>query len=402
MEALERSWVEIDAGRLAANLHAVQAAAGEATVLAVIKADGYGHGAELCAPVLARAGARWFGVTDAAEGMRVRKALDAEGFCDTEILPMCGGLPEEAAAMGRFRLTPVVWTPGQVRALSGMSQIEVHIEIDTGMGRQGARPGEPLDEVLAAALACGVRVSGVFTHLCSSEEAHSAVTAMQKDRFATAVAQVLSRGIVPEWLHIANSSAVDNFGETRGWMAELARGAGARTMVRPGLALYGYVLPMAGGVTGQGMLGAKLRPVLTWKTRVLALRELVAGDTVGYGATFTAPSAMGVALLPAGYADGLRREFSRPGSRPGACDGGWVIAAGPDRALCRCAVLGRVSMNLTVVDVSGAPWIAAGDAVTLLGDGITAEDHARIAGTIPYEILCGLRSQARVLVNEPG
>jgi alanine racemase len=167
---------------------------------------------------------------------------------------------------------------------------------------------------------------------------------------------------------------------------ELAKSVGARAMVRSGLALYGYCLPIE-GADAEAMrprVRRELRPVMQWKTRVLAVRELAAGETVGYGATFTAPGQMRVALLPVGYADGLWRELSGSNERPG----GWVMVGGR-----RAEIVGRVSMNLTTVDVSGTAGVAAGDEVVLLGDGVTAEDHARIAGTIAYEILCGVRER---------
>ena len=121
---------------------------------------------------------------------------------------------------------------------------------------------------------------------------------------------------------------------------------------------------------------------MTWKTRVLALQEAQAGDTVGYNATFTAKGPMRLALLPVGYADGLRRELAGSDARPG----GWVMMGGK-----RAAIVGRVSMNLTMVDVTGIEGVRVGDEVVLLGDGVTADDHARLAETISYEILCGVR-----------
>ena len=398
--------------RLAANFHAVEAASDGAQVLAVIKADAYGHGAELCAPVLARAGARWLGVTDAAEGARVRAALQREGFGvpdEPDILVMCGSLPEEAAAIAEFRLTPVVWTVEQVRALQGLLQPKVHIEIDTGMGRQGARPGEQLESLLSAVRDCRIKVCGVFTHLCNSEEAQSTVTVLQKQKFESAVARVVTLGLHPNMLHIANSSALDNPVGIKEWIVQLAQKTEARLMARTGIALYGHVLPISQADCGpcddvpSPQLAPKLAPVLTWKARVLAIRDLRAGETVGYGATFRAPSAMRIALLPVGYADGLRRELSNPGTKPCApSQAGWVVAVDRNGLRHRCSILGRVSMNLAVVDVSAAAWVDVGDAVTLLGEGVTAEDHARIAGTISYEILCGLRSNPHFLINGNG
>ena len=165
-------------------------------------------------------------------------------------------------------------------------------------------------------------------------------------------------------------------------------------MVRSGIALYGYCLPICGAVVDAGVtpnsrvssrsrVHTDLQPVMTWKTRVIALRNIQAGDAVGYNATFTAPRPMRLALLPIGYSDGLRRELSSSNAKPG----GWVMLHGQ-----RAAIIGRVSMNLTVVDVSQISGVAVGDEVVVLGDGVTADDHARLAGTISYEILCGVRA----------
>ena len=185
---------------------------------------------------------------------------------------------------------------------------------------------------------------------------------------------MIRSGLQPRWMHAGNSSAVDNPAQDWPWLLELARQAGARAMVRPGLALYGYCLPIEGPTAPH--LRPELRPVMTWKAHVLAVHCLAPGETVGYNATFTADRAMPVALLPVGYADGLRRELSGRG---------WVMLGGR-----RAPILGRISMNLTVVDLSGISNVAVGDAAILLGEGVTAEDHARLAGTIVYEILCGI------------
>jgi alanine racemase len=262
--------------------------------------------------------------------------------------------------------------------------MRVHVEIDTGMGRQGVRRGAELDALLEALRGAGLVMDGIFTHFCASEVAHSELTQRQQRRFEEAVAQVRARGLRPSWVHAGNSSSVDDPAQADPWLVELARSVGARAMVRIGLAMYGYCLPIEGADAVQPRVRRELKPVMQWKTRVLAVRELAAGETVGYGATFTAPAPMRVALLPVGYADGLRRELSGSNERPG----GWVIVGGR-----KADIVGRISMNLTTVDVSGIGGLAAGDEVVLLGDGVTAEDHARIAGTIPYEILCGVRER---------
>lgn len=374
------SWIDVSNGALGHNLRALQAAAGEATdVLAVIKADAYGHGAERCAPALVRAGARWLGVTCAAEGVRVRRALGG-GAAENpaaEILVMCGPLPEDGPLLREHGLTAVVWTAEQAGWLEPGTA--VHLEIDTGMSRQGARTGREVLAVLDALCSRGLRLDGVFTHFAEAEVAGSEVTERQQRLFVEAVAQVAASGQKPAWLHAGNSSTVDNPAQGWPWLERLAASVGARAMVRPGLALYGYALPIEGDA--EPRVRPVLRPVMEWKTRVLATRELAEGDVVGYNGTFTAPGPMRVALLPVGYADGLRRELSSSNTQAG----GWVMLHGRP-----APILGRVSMNLTVVDVTGIPEARALDVATLLGPGITADDHARLAGTIAYEILCGI------------
>jgi len=242
-----------------------------------------------------------------------------------------------------------------------------------------------------------VDCEGVFSHLCASESREPRVdgcgadpmTRAQERRFAAALEQVAKAGarrewVLPGWVHLANSSAVDE-GSTGEWVRAAAERIGARVLVRPGLALYGYSLPLDGAPGGNGDLRARLQPVLEWKTRVIGLREIAAGDTVGYGATFVADRPMRLALLPVGYADGFRREASS-----GVGDG-WVVIAGQP-----AKVVGRVSMNLIVVDVTGIASVQVGDEVVLLGEGVSAEDHARWCGTIPYEILCGIRAERKL------
>ncbi len=377
------NWIEVSELRLAANFQTIQTVAGAATtVLAVIKANAYGHGAEICAPILARAGAPWLGVTCASEGVRVRHALTAAGIdleAQPEILIMCGFLPGDADAIRAHRLTPVLWNSEQIAWLTPGEALKVHIEVDTGMGRQGVTPGPPFAALLDEIHAAGLVADGVFTHFSSSEVAHSPLTATQQRRFETIVDQCLASGLRPTWLHAGNTSAVDHPTPSQDWIVTLAARIGARPMVRTGLALYGHSLPIEGGTPNQ--LQPQLQPVLTWRAHVLAVRDLAPGETVGYNATFTASHPMRVALIPVGYADGLRRELSSPGDRPG----GWFILLNQ-----RAPILGRISMNLTVIDVTQIPGVRASDHAIILGPGITAEDHAHLASTIAYEILCGI------------
>jgi alanine racemase len=311
---------------------------------------------------------------------------------------MSGLLREDAEAIVQHGLTPVVWTRQQMEwlveavARRGAAPLAVHLEIDTGMARQGVAPGAELRELLTwLAGQRSLRLDGVMTHFASSEVADSPLTLRQRVRFEQALGEVAAAGLRPVWVHAGNSSTVDNSAVSehdRGslvWLRSVASGVGARAMVRAGLALYGYCLPVEGG---RAMVEPELRPVMAWKTRVIDVREVEAGDTVGYNAIFSAPRKMRLALLPVGYADGLRRELSGSDTAPG----GWVMIGGR-----RAMIVGRVSMNLTMVDVTEIDSVNVGDEAVLLGDGITADDHARLAHTISYEIVCGMRAESRLV-----
>jgi alanine racemase len=409
-----KSWVEISERRLAANYNVLSAAAGSDTsVLPVIKANAYGHGAGVCAPVLARAGAEWLGVADGTEGCKVREALTSAGIEPSQqpkILVMCGGLGEDADSIVRQGLTAVVWEQHQMKELAqAVAQrgdgppLPVHLEIDTGMARQGVAPGEELEAVLHwLKEQKALRLDGVMTHFASAEVAVSRQTLDQRQRFEQAMKAVAAAGLHPAWVHAGSSSTVDNLGtdENLSWLRRLASSVKARPMARAGIALYGYCLPLCppindadfaigDGDFAQSQVREELQPVMTWKARVIGLRDVRAGDKVGYNAIFTAQRPMRLALLPVGYADGLRRELSGSNARPG----GWVVVRNQ-----RAAIIGRVSMNLTVVDVTEIPGVALGDEVVMLGDDITAYDHARLADTISYEIVCGVRASSYLAV----
>ena len=234
------SWIDVSEERLAANYCALVSAAGTATdVMAVVKANAYGHGAEQCSVALARAGARWFGVATPSEGGRVRRALSGAGFVDARILLMCGFLQQDAAAIAECRLTPVAWTPDQVEWLRGTG-VAAHVEVDAGMGRQGVKPGAALDALLDAMAAADVALDGVMTHYSAAEVAASEKTREQQRLFAAAVAQVHAKGLTPTWVHAGSSLSLDNPAGAVEWLVDLAKTVGARAMVRCGIALYGY------------------------------------------------------------------------------------------------------------------------------------------------------------------
>jgi alanine racemase len=263
------------------------------------------------------------------------------------------------------------------------------------MARQGIAPGEGLRMLLHwLKRQPRLELEGVITHFASPEVARSAQTMAQRKRFEEAIAAIAEAGLRPRWVHAGSSSTIDNpvdnhdASGTLVWLRSLAASVGARSMVRSGIALYGYCLPIehAEAVTGNVRCG--LQPVMCWKTRVIGLRDVEAGDTVGYNATFAVERPMRLALLPIGYSDGLRRELSGSNARAG----GWVMVKDQ-----RAAIVGRVSMNLTVVNVAEIPGVAVGEEVVVLGDGVTADDHARLAHTISYEIVCGVRAETRMV-----
>jgi alanine racemase len=395
-------WAEISAGSLRANHALLREAAGpRVDVLAVVKADAYGHGAVECAPILAGAGARWLGVTSTEEGLAVRASLGIlpQGMVP-RVLVMCGLWPGEEAACIDRGLTPVVWEPYHLDLLEvearrrgmGPRSVAVHAEIDTGMARQGVTPGAPLERLLARFTQDSpLLLEGVMTHLASTEVVDDPQNNSQMTEFAGALAQVAAAGLTPAWVHAGNTSSTDSGFVPRG-LPELAESVGAKAMTRAGLALYGYALPLVGAAThGLG----DLQPVMAWKTRIVSIREVFAGDTIGYNGAFVAPAGMRLALLPVGYADGFRRGLSSSNAQAG----GAVLIRGE-----RASIVGRVSMDLTIVDVSGIDGVGIGEEVVLIGrDGdafVGADEHAAIAGTSVYEVLCGISDRVlRVVVG---
>jgi alanine racemase len=398
--------VEISEKRLKANYRLLVEAAGDTPALAVVKANAYGHGADLCVPVLARVGAEWLGIADAVEGAAVREALAAAGIAherQPRILVMSGFLSEDAEAIVQHGLTPVVWDQQHMESLAtavrqrggGATPFPIHLEIDTGMARQGIAPGEQLHTLLHWLKRQPLlRLDGVMTHFAASEVVGSQQTKSQRTRYEEAIGAVAAAGLEPAWVHAGNSSMLDNqcrdhqgAADNLAWLRGLAADVGARPMVRTGIALYGYCLPIEQSSSASDAVQARVRhrlePLMTWKTRVIGVRELQPGDAVGYNGIFVAQRPMRIALLPVGYSDGLRRELSGTNAKPGA----WVVLHGQ-----RAPIVGRISMNLATVDVTHIPHAAIGDEVTLLGDGITADDHARLAHTISYEIVCGIRA----------
>ena len=380
-------WVEISLSRLLKNYENLrQASSGYGELLPVVKANAYGHGVLLCAPCLVLAGAHWLGVTGTEEGVQVPAVCPAP-----EILLMSGVWPGEAEAVIEHKLTPVVWehchlelleqAAAQRRMLPGT--LAVHLEIDTGMSRQGVRVSELTALLQRFHRDSCLRLTGVMTHFSASANLSSTHENPQLKDFSTALDLVLAGGQRPEWLHAGNSATI-LAGSDRERLARMASRIGARLMMRPGLALYGYLDRITcDGSPVDAIDTREFEPVLTWKTRVVSLRTIKPGETAGYGSTFTAQRLTRLGLLPAGYADGINRALSNRGH---------VLIRGE-----YAPIAGRISMDQTVVDITEIPGVSIGDEAVLIGDqdsrSITAWDIADLTGTIPWEVLCAIGSR---------
>jgi alanine racemase len=369
--ATRPTWAEVSLARLRQNFRVVQKHVGASvSVCAVVKADAYGHGAVPCSLALEQEGARWFGVTSLDEAIPLRDA-GIRG----RILLMTGFWRGEEEEIVRLGLTPTVWETAQIelmeKAASSLGvEHPVHLKIDSGMGRLGVS-NQDLPQICSLLRSSPhLKLEGFSTHLASSEVLDAPSVDEQLRRFKEAKQILLAQGFDPPLVHAANTSAV------------ISRSQSWYNMVRPGLALYGYYLPFerAGREVSGTALRLAVEPVLTWKTRILSVREMSANQALGYGGTYVTKAPAKIAVLPVGYADGLNRQISSDG-----------------RVIIRehyAPIVGRISMDLTLVDVTGLNGVSVGDEVILLGSGdslcVDAREHAELASTIPYEILCNI------------
>ena len=385
------TWAEISLGVLRENYRALNAlvssgaggedgvAAGQrnAKICCVVKCNAYGHGAVECARSLAAEGADWFGVSSLEEGTALRQA-----GLTRRILLLSGYWPGQEEVIVAENLTPVFWSVRQVEDLERAARqqgvrLAVHLKVDSGMARVGATLAE-LPEILAALQKHkDLRLEGVMTHLASAEVMGSKQTQQQVERFASAVSMVAAAGLGQPLLHIANSAAMVSAPGT------------LQHLLRPGISLYGYHLPFGAGESSFAeippMPKLPVRPVLSWKTRVLALKDLGSNQPVGYNGAYVTTAPTRIAVLPVGYGDGLSRQLSNRGR---------VIVRGR-----YAPIRGKVSMDLTLVDVTDIPGAELGDEVTIIGKTagceITAWEHATLGKTIPYEVLCNISSRVR-------
>jgi len=376
-------WAEISRSNLLSNWKLLRSAAEPGSeVLAVVKANAYGHGVLPCASLLAAEGAEWLGVSCVEEGVAVRAVAPR-----ARILTMSGLWQGEAEAAIEHKLTPQIWEPFHFELLEeaarrrnlGPQTVPVHLEIDTGMSRQGVRSLNDLKALLARYdQNSPIKIEGMMTHFHSAEMLAESATEEQVAYFAEAFDLAIAYGLRPRWIHAGNSAILLSRQATPALTA-LAQKHGARLMLRCGLALYGYSTRYTPALDDAQCLRG-LRPVLSWKTRVVSLRTIKAAETVGYNMTFKATRDSRLALIPMGYGDGYNRLLSNRGC---------ALVRGK-----KAVIAGRISMDQTVLDVTDIPGVAIGDEVVLIGEqdgaSITAYDLSDVTGTIPYEVLCAI------------
>lgn len=360
------TWARIDRDALAANFHIVKGRVNsDVSVMAVVKGNAYGHGAVECARRLEAEGADWFGVALPEEGIELRK-----GGVTKPILCLAGFWPGQATACLKHKLVPVGYRLDMIQAFDRAARArgevaDVHVKIDTGMGRLGVR----FDEVAGFAVALksfpNIRIDGLMTHFAAADEPSCGpLTKDQLQRFENALAAFREHGFKPTYHHLANSAGI--FAQPTSW----------GNMVRPGGVLYGLWRDVLAPADRE----VNLRPVMSLHSRITLLKWVPQGETVGYGCTFEASSKTLVATIPIGYEDGYRRALSNRGH---------AIIRGV-----YATVIGRISMDLTLIDVTSVPGVQLDDEVLLMGHdaglSITAEELARTAGTLSYEVTCGI------------
>ncbi|MEK6282839.1 MAG: alanine racemase [Acidobacteriota bacterium] len=364
------TWAEIDLGSLATNFHLVKDRIGpDVNVMAVVKANAYGHGAVECARRLEREGADWFGVALPEEGVELRNAGIRK-----PILCLAGFWKGQAEACIQNKLTPAVYRLDTIEAIDRAARergevADVHVKVDTGMGRLGVRFDEVAEFVAALKRFANVRVDGLMTHFAAADEPRCGpLTTEQLQRFDNVAGAFRAHGFQPTYQHLANSAAI--FGQPN------AFAKGKANMVRPGGVLYG----LWRDILDPSHRDEKFHPVMSLHSQISLLKWVPAGETVGYGCTFETSSKTLVATVPVGYDDGYMRALSNRGH---------AIIRGVF-----ATVIGRISMDLTIIDVTNVPGVQIDDEVVLMGHSgnlaVTAEDLAKTAGTLSYEVTCGV------------
>ncbi len=364
---LRPAWVEVDLAAVQANVAYISGLVAPARVCAVVKADGYGHGAVRVALAALAGGATHLGVALAEEGHELRQA-----GIEAPVLVLSEPPPEAMRLVIEDRLTPTLYTQEGAQALvsaagrlAPAAPVPVHLKVDTGMHRVGARPHDVVELAKAILQEPWLHLEGLFTHLAVADEPDDPFTPHQLEVFEATREALAAHGIRPDLLHAANSAGA------------LWHPRSRYDMVRPGLALYG----LAPSPWVEGSLVGGLRPALSLRAEVSYLKEVPAGEGLSYGLRYRLRQASTVATVPVGYADGVPRRLAETG--------GQVLIGGK-----RYPIAGSVTMDQLMVDCGPGADVRKGDEVVLLGrqgdEEITAWDWANRLGTIAYEVTCGL------------
>jgi alanine racemase len=373
-----RCYVEVSLPQIRENfLSIAEALKPKTEIMPVVKANAYGHGAIRVAQTLTNAGARWLAVSNTSEGVALRRAGIPE---EVRIIVMAGILPFEWQSVVECHLTPVLHqmsdlaTVEEISASTG-TPLRFHIKVDTGLSRLGLR--ESIGEIARALLSLKhSQFEGVMTHLASAANVTSPQTDEQLKAFDRAVSGLREAGLPPFMRHVDATNSL-----------HLVEHDTEVHLIRPGLAVYGYVTEPSAPVT-RGKL--QVKPALSWKARIILVKDLPAGVSVGYGATYTTTKPTTIAVLAVGYSDGYPHQQSNKGA---------VLVNGH-----QAPIVGAVSMDVTTIDVSGIPGVSAGGQVTLLGSegdlSLDATQVGRNSGTIPYSILCNIHERVpRIYVD---
>ena len=363
---LHTTYAKIDLAALTHNLsHIRDRLSPHCGIMAVVKANAYGHGAVEVSRALVQAGVSRLAVASVQEGIVLREA-----GIDADILVLVDLFDHHIQELIAHRLTPVMTEqrllPALAKAAESLSEpFPIHIKVDTGMGRLGFSPSELATLFSALPGWRSLRIEGFMTHLADSDGDDSSHTEEQLKSFCGLLEQVEQRGIKLPFVHVANSAAIVRYRQSH------------FSLVRPGIMLYGYhTLP-------DSVPCPRLEPVLSLRTTIMQLRTIKPGETVSYNRTFVAKRPSTIAVLPIGYADGYSRHLSNKG---------FVLVDGK-----RAPIVGLICMDMTMVDVTGISSVRVGDGVTLIGregqEAIWADEIAGWTGTIPYETLCAIGSR---------
>ncbi|MGD8251664.1 MAG: alanine racemase [Desulfobacterales bacterium] len=368
-------WCEVDLPAIAANVGALRRITDKrALVMAVVKADGYGHGAVESANIALANGAERLAVARAHEGAALREA-----GIDAPILVLSPTGPSITHHLWKYRLTQSVTSLESASRLSASARrhgesILIHVKIDTGMGRLGLLPDcvppgrgpGPVQEILDIDRLRHIEVEGIYTHFADADSRDKSFSRLQFDLFMGLLDHLRRQGFEPPMRHAANSAATIDMPETH------------LDAVRPGIAVYG-LYPSADVDRNR----ISLTPAMTLKSRIIHIKAVPAGFPVSYGMTHETEASTQIATVPVGYADGLQRRLSNRG---------WMLVRGK-----RAPVAGRVCMDLTMIDVGGIPGAQVGDEVVILGRqglaSMTADEMAALLGTINYEVVFTNRSR---------